>query len=77
MTNFPPPPRPPEQRNGCVAAVMIMAGTILLLPGICVLMIAPFDWSVLTDATSIVVGLVFLAISACGIGLISLAVRRP
>jgi hypothetical protein len=75
QTPPPPPSRPPTQRNGCLTALMILAGSVLLLPGICALMIAGLDSSVLTDATTVVVGLIFLAISACGIGLIYLALR--
>ena len=72
----PPPPAPsPTQRHGCLTTLVILAGIVLLLPGICVLMIVAFDSSVLNDATTVVVGLIFLAISACGIGLIYLALR--
>jgi hypothetical protein len=33
----PPPPRlpPPAQRNGCLTAIMVVAGLIMLLPGLC------------------------------------------
>src|SRR5262249_56955303 len=73
-TDLPPPP---TQRSGCVTALMILAGAILLLPGICALMIVGFDSSVLKDATSLAVGVVFLAISAGGIVLIWFAARPP
>jgi hypothetical protein len=32
---FPPPPHPPEQRNGCLTAILIVIGIVLLLPGLC------------------------------------------
>ena len=56
---------------------MILAGIVLLLPGICALMIAGFDSSVLRDATALSIGLCFLAISAGGIALIRFAIRPP
>jgi hypothetical protein len=56
---------------------MILAGIVLLLPGICALMIAGFDSSVLKDASAVTVGLAFLAISAGGIALIWFAIRPP
>ena len=35
-TSPPPlPPRPPQQRDGCLTALMIVIGIILLLPGLC------------------------------------------
>jgi hypothetical protein len=30
-----PPPLPPQQRDGCLTALMIIIGIILLLPGLC------------------------------------------
>ena len=41
----PPPPRdepylpPPPPRNGCLTALMILTGIVLLLPGLCVLIL--------------------------------------
>ena len=72
-----PPPPPPTQRHGCLTALMILGGVVLLLPGICALMIAGFDSSVLTDASAVLVGLTFLAISAGGFVLIWFAIRPP
>jgi hypothetical protein len=56
---------------------MILAGIVLLSPGICALMIVGFDSSVLTDAAVVTIGLTFLAISAGGIVLIWFAIRPP
>jgi hypothetical protein len=36
-----PPPPPPVQRNGCLTALMMLVGAILLLPGICTLLVDP------------------------------------
>lgn len=33
-----PPPSPPRQRNGCLTAIMVLAGVIMLLPGLCALL---------------------------------------
>jgi hypothetical protein len=33
----PPPLAPPPQRHGCLTALMVIAGLILLLPGLCAL----------------------------------------
>lgn len=40
MSDTPPPappipPRPAEERSGCLTALMIVIGIILLLPGLC------------------------------------------
>jgi hypothetical protein len=38
MSDTPPPaPLPPPQRSGCMTAFMVIAGIILLLPGLCAL----------------------------------------
>ena len=73
----PIPPRPPEQRSGCITALMILGGIVLLLPGICAVMIVGFDSSVLKDATAVTTGVTFLAVSAGGIALIWFAIRPP
>jgi hypothetical protein len=31
----PPRPPPPAQRSGCLTALMVIAGLIMLLPGLC------------------------------------------
>jgi hypothetical protein len=31
----PPQPPPPAQRSGCATALMLLAGLIMLLPGLC------------------------------------------
>ncbi|WBL79126.1 hypothetical protein I3J27_01505 [Bradyrhizobium xenonodulans] len=33
--NSRPPPAGPPQRNGCLTALMVIIGIILLLPGVC------------------------------------------
>lgn len=70
----PPPNRPPEpsQRNGCVTAFMLVAGIILLLPGILCAMLLSSMGSAGSDAITPIVMLVAL----CGVGLIIWALAR-
>jgi hypothetical protein len=35
LRESPPPPLPPQQRSGCATAFMVIAGIVLLLPGLC------------------------------------------
>jgi hypothetical protein len=73
-----PAPTPPASgRSGCAVALMIVAGIILLLPGICALaIIAPDPKEALNDSTSVMALLSFLLIAAGGVALIVFAVRR-
>jgi drug/metabolite transporter (DMT)-like permease len=81
MTNVrpsPPQPPPPPQRNGCLTALMIVVGAILLLPGICGVIVAALDpHELMVDPNTLlaVLGLILLGVG--GIVLIWLAVRRP
>jgi hypothetical protein len=68
----PPAPQPPPQRDGCATAFMLIAGIILLLPGVlCVMLLSAFKASG-NDPFS--VGSFLLA--GCGIALILYAVLR-
>ncbi len=79
----PPPPSPPEsppplqQRSGCLTAFMIVAGLILLLPGLCALI---FGFGELTSSsTDPVVSLLILiglVLGGVGVGMIWTAIRR-
>jgi len=90
----PPPPPPPaprgdpprlspvaaprHRRNGCLTALMITLGVILLLPGICGVILAGLDPHELTvDPTMLLAVLGLIAVGGGGIVLIWLAVRRP
>ena len=74
-----PPPRtpPPAQRDGCMTALMVIVGVILLLPGVCAII---FGVGNLTSSSpdSVVTMLVMLglAIGAGGVLMIWAAVRR-
>ena len=76
----PPPPRlpPPAQRDGCLTALMVVAGLIMLLPGLCAII---FGVGSLTNSSiePIVMVLVLfgLFVGFLGILLIRAAVRGP
>jgi hypothetical protein len=78
-----PPPAPPQlplpaQRSGCLTALMVIAGLIMLLPGLCAII---FGVGSLTNSSMepIVMVLVVLGlfVGFLGIMLIRAAVRGP
>jgi hypothetical protein len=79
-TPLPAPPQlpPPAQRNGCLTALMIIAGLIMLLPGLCAII---FGVGSLTGSSMepIVTVLVVLGlfVGFLGIMLIRAAVKDP
>ena len=75
-----PPPSPPlpprEQRSGCLTAFMVLAGIILLLPGLCALLfggIALTEGSFPSDIGSLIA--LGLLIGTGGVMLIVSAIR--
>ncbi len=78
MSDTPPPPPPPAQRHGCLTAIMVIAGLIMLLPGLCAII---FGVGSLTNSSMepIVMVLVVLGlfVGFLGIMLIRAAVRGP
>ena len=72
------PPRlpPPQQRSGCLVALMIVTGLILLLPGLCALI---FGFAQLTsssaDSVVSLLVLIGLVLGGIGVGMIWSAVR--
>ncbi|MBR0711356.1 hypothetical protein [Bradyrhizobium liaoningense] len=63
----PPPPVTPPPRNGCLTALMVVAGIVLLLPGLCALL---FGGASVIDGGKIdsdIAPLVFLGLTV-GIG---------
>ena len=70
------PPPPPPRRDGCLTAIMVIIGIILLLPGVCAVF---FGVGNLTSSSpdSFVTTLVMLGllIGAGGIALIVAAIR--
>jgi hypothetical protein len=68
-----PPPPPSEERNGCLTALMVVAGSILLLPGLCSLL---FVFGGLIKSAEDVQFVVALGLVGCaGVGLIWWAIR--
>jgi len=69
---LPPSLLPPQQRSGCTEALMITAGIILLLPGLCALIFALGTPGTLTSPPV----LFGLLVGCLGLVLLSLAERR-
>ena len=73
----PPSPTPPP-RNGCLTALLIAVGIVLLLPGICGVILAGLDpHELMVDPNALAAVLGLIAIGAGGVVLIWFAVRRP
>jgi hypothetical protein len=69
---------PPPHRSGCLVALLIGLGIILLLPGVCALVFVSSDpKGMLTDSTGLSLVIACMAVAAGGAALIWLAVRRP
>jgi hypothetical protein len=72
----PSPPPPASQRSGCLTAFLILIGLILLLPGVCGIILVSTDMKEITrDGTALGITASLLALGACGIVVIWLAVR--
>jgi len=72
------PPTPPSQRNGCLQALAILVGIVLLLPGLCAIILAGLDpHEMMVDPGWLLGILGMLAIGAGGVALIWWALRRP
>ncbi|MGY4401183.1 hypothetical protein [Bradyrhizobium sp. USDA 3315] len=74
-SDTPPPYRPPEpgQRNGCLTALMLVVGVILLIPGVlCAILNAKMGAGAGGDPITMFVMLVALG----GLGLIVFAITR-
>ena len=80
MSHWPPsnPPPPAPSQRGCLQAVAILAGIVLLLPGLCAIILAGIDpHEMLVDPGWLFGILGMLAIGAGGVALIWWAVKRP
>lgn len=77
-TPAPPQLPPPAQRHGCLTAIMVVAGLIMLLPGLCAII---FGIGSLTNSSiePIVMVLVLLGlfVGFLGVMLIRAAVKSP
>ena len=73
-----PPYQPPPEGGGCLTALLISIGILMLLPGLCAVLIVGFDpVHAFNDPTTASALIGFFAITAGGIALIWWAVRRP
>jgi uncharacterized membrane protein len=71
-----PSPAPPPARNGCLTALLILVGLILLVPGVCGIILVSYDMRELAkDQTAMLIAVGLLALGACGVVVIWLAVR--
>jgi hypothetical protein len=77
-----PPSQPPEPAltpnagAGCGSVLMLIGGTIMLLPGLCSLVFMVSDSSMSREGAIVALWMVCFAISALGILLIRAAARR-
>jgi hypothetical protein len=73
----PAPPPPLPARSGCLTALMILVGAILLLPGICGIIIVGLDpHELMVDPNTLLAVLGLIAVGVGGVALIWFAVRR-
>jgi hypothetical protein len=68
----PPPPAPPP-RSGCMTAFMVIAGIVLLLPGLCTLLIGAGN---LSDPNIAPIATITFSIGLIGLILILVAIVR-
>jgi len=78
-----PPPEPPQlpppaQRHGCLTALMVIAGLIMLLPGLCAIIfgVGSLTGSSIEPIVTVLV-LLGLCVGFLGIMLIRAAVKSP
>ena len=72
------PERPPPPRNGCLTALMVLLGGVLLLPGVCALIFAGISLGQPSFASAYL-PFVMVGLIAGGFGIIVIlaAIRRP
>jgi len=74
----PIPPRAPPPRNGCLTALMVIVGIILLLPGLCALIFGVGSLSSSHYDPGFTPFIVFGALlGIAGFALIRFAIRTP
>jgi len=83
MSDSVPPPGPggptPQDyaRSGCLTAFLILAGCVLLLPGVCAVIMIVGDAKSALSGGNLTVMLIFLAIAVGGIFMIREGIRGP
>jgi hypothetical protein len=76
MTNSEPPRHQPAPRRpgGCVSALLVLAGLVMLLPGVCVIIyVADRPGQLFAQGAGVLWN--FLLIGAAGVAVIVLAIR--
>jgi hypothetical protein len=72
------PPQDPSGRRGCLQALLVLLGLVMLLPGICGVIIATLDpHELMVDPVTLLAVLGLIAIGVGGIALIWWAARPP
>ena len=70
-------PPPSEPRSGCLSVLMVVAGIVLLLPGLCAIILIGLDpHEMMVDPSVLFAMVAMLAISGGGIALIWWALTR-
>lgn len=69
-----PPGPPPEQRHGCLTAFMVIAGVIMLLPGLCSVLMVFVGVATSTSDFQFAAGSVL--VGCIGVAVIWSALRR-
>jgi hypothetical protein len=74
----PPQAPPPAERHGCLTALMVVAGLIMLLPGLCAIIfgVGSLTGSSIDPIVTVLVAL-GLSVGFLGIMLIRAAVKGP
>jgi len=70
-------PDPGLARSGCLTAFLILAGAVLLLPGVCAVILIGLDWQSALSGSNLGAMVVFLAIGVGGILMIREGIRGP
>jgi hypothetical protein len=65
----------PPPRHGCLTALMVLAGVIFLLPGLCTIIFATASGGRLSDPLFGLIAIITFAVGFGGIVLIRLALR--
>ncbi|MBV9459586.1 MAG: hypothetical protein JO141_18995 [Bradyrhizobium sp.] len=74
----PPPPLPPPQRHGCLTAIMVVVGLIMLLPGLCAVIVGVGSLTNSSlEPTVMVLVVLGLLVGFLGIMLIRAAANGP
>jgi hypothetical protein len=69
-----PPPRPRKESSGCLTAILIVIGMILLLPGLCSLIFV--FGGLIKSAEDVQFVALLMMLGAAGVALIWWAIRR-